>query len=100
MTACLAALSLLFAFPAEEPRNPWIERAPAAVASVASNPSAATFRDALDVLRRGDAWTEAADVARTARSPALCSAPADWRKPNGSPCESIPLRTIVRRSPS
>lgn len=59
----LAVLVSLFVPRAEEPKNPWREKA---LTAVAGQPSTATYREALDVLRRGDAWAEAGQVADAA----------------------------------
>lgn len=62
----LTAVALLLAPRAEEPKNPWKDRTAAAVASVSGTPSAKTVREALDVLRRADAWSEALEIAEMA----------------------------------
>jgi predicted aspartyl protease len=62
----LAALVSLFVPRADEPKNPWREKTPAALASLIGTPNAAVVRDALEVLRRADAWADAAQVADAA----------------------------------
>jgi tetratricopeptide (TPR) repeat protein len=50
----------------EEPQNPWKDKVPRAVEKAERYPTVETYRDALDIVWRADAWPEGLRLARSA----------------------------------